>query len=203
MRAAPHSLTTLLGVLALGFAFGCSGDAPAGDGDGPDDRDAGADTERDGGTITTDIDQDGIDDEWERMFGLDPTRNDANEDLDGDGLTNLAEYTLQTFPNDLDTDDDGLSDGDEDRNHNGVIEPDETDPRLFDTDGDGLSDGQERGAITPITSSRPGIAGTDANVFIPDANNATTTDPLNADTDGDGLSDGVEDANFDGALQPT
>ncbi|MEQ9503760.1 MAG: hypothetical protein RIT81_43295 [Deltaproteobacteria bacterium] len=203
MRAAPHSPTTLFGVLALCFAFGCSGDAPSGDGDGPDDRDAGADTERDGGTITTDIDQDGIDDEWERMFGLDPTRNDANEDLDGDGLTNLTEYTLQTFPNDLDTDDDGLSDGDEDRNHNGVIEPDETDPRLFDTDGDGLSDGQERGAITPLTSSRPGIAGTDANVFIPDANNATTTDPLNADTDGDGLSDGVEDANFDGAVQPT
>lgn len=203
MRAAPHPLTTFLGTLVLAFAVACSGDTPPAGDDGMNDPDAGPDTARDGGSFSSDIDLDGIDDEWERMFGLDPTRNDADEDLDGDGLTNLTEFRLQTRPNDLDTDDDGLSDGDEDRNHDGVIGQDETDPRLFDTDGDGLSDGQERGAITPITSSRPGIAGTDPNVFIPDANNATTTDPLNPDTDGDGLSDGVEDANFDGAVQPT
>ena len=85
----------------------------------------------------------------------------AQGDLDGDGLTNLTEFQFGTIPNDLDTDDDGLADGDEDRNRNGVVDDGESDPREFDTDGDGLSDGVERGVVEPIVSARAGIAGTD------------------------------------------
>ncbi len=66
-----------------------------------------------------DEDNDGMDDNWEIDNGLDPTKNDANEDNDGDGLTNLEEYRLiykygeSTNPNDPDTDGDGFTDGEE------------------------------------------------------------------------------------------
>lgn len=199
MRKPVHLLPWLL-VLPLTFAAACSSEDPPGAGP---ERDAGVAGPQDAGTITLDADMDGLDDAWEEMYGLDPNADDSQGDLDGDGLTNLTEFQFGTIPNDLDTDDDGLADGDEDRNRNGVVDDGESDPREFDTDGDGLSDGVERGVVEPIVSARPGIAGTDENVFHPDQNNATTTDPTKADTDGDGLSDGIEDANLDGAFQAT
>ncbi|MHA1205344.1 MAG: hypothetical protein ACTSSL_10470 [Candidatus Heimdallarchaeaceae archaeon] len=39
-----------------------------------------------------DTDSDGLTDGWEVNNGLDPLTDDAAEDLDGDGLTNLEEY---------------------------------------------------------------------------------------------------------------
>jgi hypothetical protein len=69
----------------------------------------------------------------------------ADEDMDGDGLpdeveTNTGIYVDETDtgtdPNDPDTDDDGLDDGDEVNIHN-------TDPNDPDTDGDGVSDRTE------------------------------------------------------------
>jgi hypothetical protein len=42
------------------------------------------------------------------------------------------------------------------------------------------------------------LLGTDANIFIHDADLATTTDPLDADCDDDGLKDGDEDINHNG-----
>jgi RHS repeat-associated protein len=62
-------------------------------------------------------------------------------DPDDDGLTDEQEYILGTDPNDPDTDDDGLNDGDEVGIHG-------TDPLLFDTDGDDFGDGSEIGAAT-------------------------------------------------------
>ena len=47
-----------------------------------------------------DDDNDGMPDWWEILFGLDPFNpNDANQDPDGDGLTNLEEYLAGTNPN--------------------------------------------------------------------------------------------------------
>ncbi len=40
-------------------------------------------------------------------------QNDANEDSDNDGLTNLQEYQNGTDPQNKDSDGDGFSDGDE------------------------------------------------------------------------------------------
>jgi hypothetical protein len=46
-----------------------------------------------------DSDGDGMPDEWELMFGLDPKNpSDALKDRDGDGMTNLEEYIAGTDP---------------------------------------------------------------------------------------------------------
>ncbi|MBN1906302.1 MAG: hypothetical protein JW927_14520 [Deltaproteobacteria bacterium] len=39
-------------------------------------------------------------DGWEVQYDLDPLVNDANEDDDGDGYTNLKEYKRKTMPDD-------------------------------------------------------------------------------------------------------
>ncbi|MFL5346249.1 MAG: Ig-like domain-containing protein, partial [Hyalangium sp.] len=137
-----------------------------------------------------DSDGDGLSDSQERELGTDP----HNPDTDGDGLQDGLEVATHTNPLDDDTDDDGIKDGTEDRNHNGIVDSNETDPRDFDTDRDGLSDGLERGLAQPEGKN------TDPARFTPDTDPSTTTDPLNPDTDGDTLKDGQEDADHNGQL---
>ena len=109
-----------------------------------------------------DLDGDGMPNDWETTYGLNPNDpNDAGLDGDLDGLTNLEEFQGGTIPTDDDTDDDDLNDGDEVNVHG-------TDPVLPDTDGDLLTDGEEAGA------------------------GGLGTDPLNVDSDDDGIDDGVE-----------
>ncbi len=57
-----------------------------------------------------DTDMDSMSDGYEVAFGLDPLRNDLQEDLDGDGLSNAREHSLGTFPNTTDTDSDTMDD---------------------------------------------------------------------------------------------
>lgn len=59
-----------------------------------------------------------------------------DSDTDGDGLTNAEEEELGTDPDNPDTDDDLLSDGDEVNIYG-------TDPLVADSDGDGWKDGKE------------------------------------------------------------
>jgi subtilisin family serine protease len=74
-------------------------------------------------------------------------------DSDGDGLSNVEEIQLGTDALDADTDDDGLSDFNEDRTHG-------TDPLDSDTDADGLNDFDE--VVTydtdPLISNRGDLA---------------------------------------------
>ena len=80
-----------------------------------------------------DLDDDGLPDEWESRYGLDPTdngyrdplRQGAQGDFDDDGLTNLDEYLLGTRPDLADTDGDGVGDLDEVRIY-------QSDPNLVD-----------------------------------------------------------------------
>ena len=59
---------------------------------------------------------------------------------DSDGLSNAQEATLGTDPNDPDSDNDGIDDGDEVGN-DAFLNPGDTDPLDADTDDDGVSDG--------------------------------------------------------------
>lgn len=80
-----------------------------------------------------DADRDGMLDEWETNHGLNSQINDAEGNLDGDGLTNLAEYQAGTQPNAADSDGDGMPDGWEVSNT--------LDPLVNDADGDPDGDG--------------------------------------------------------------
>lgn len=100
-----------------------------------------------------------------------------------------------------DSDDDGILDGNEDKNHDGIIDTaaGETDPCDPDTDGDGIYDGTEIGLTAP---QNPQATDQSQGYFVPDADPSTTTDPTDPDTDGDGISDGQEDANHNGLVDP-
>lgn len=73
----------------------------------PNDLDSDDDGLSDGDEInihntdpkSTDSDSDGMPDGWEVTYGLNPLVNDALEDLDGDGISNIEEYNATTNPN--------------------------------------------------------------------------------------------------------
>ncbi|MBI4559529.1 MAG: right-handed parallel beta-helix repeat-containing protein [Candidatus Hydrogenedentes bacterium] len=97
---------------------------------------------------TADNDQDGLPNDFELEFGLDPFDptgdNGPEGDPDRDGLSNASEYGLGANPTSTDSDGDGLLDQQEDRNLDGIISPDETHPALRDTDSDSFDDAAER-----------------------------------------------------------
>lgn len=47
-----------------------------------------------------DVDDDGMPDDWEIIHGLDPTVDEANDDLDGDGIDNRDEFRANLEPED-------------------------------------------------------------------------------------------------------
>ena len=120
--------------------------------DSPDTRlsDIGADE-------FVDSNANGLQDWWDSLYGSDP-----NSDNDLDGLLNGEEYERSTNPQDSDSDDDGLNDGDEVHTYG-------TDPLDPDSDDDGMPDGWEA------------LNGTDP-----------TQDDSSEDDDGDLLTNGEE-----------
>ena len=98
-----------------------------------------------------DTDGDGMSNDWEALYGLNPfAPNDADGDLDHDGSTNRDEFDRQTDPTDADSDDDGVSDGQDpypldplDGNSRPVADAgddQELDPTVVTLDGSGSRD---------------------------------------------------------------
>ena len=127
--------------------------------------------------------------------GADDTAGGKNPDSDGDGLSDALEVALGSNPNDKDSDDDGVLDGDEpnmaeDTDGDGKINI--VDP---DSDGDFLFDGTElgKGCDDAATNVAAGNC-------IADADPTTHTSPLAFDTDKGGVADGIEDTNHNGRV---
>lgn len=114
----------------------------------------------------------------------------STADDDKDGLTNAEEAALGTDPKNPDSDDDGISDGDE-------VNVYGSDPLNLDTDGDTLYDGGElvygTGILNPDTDGDGLSDGEEVYVYF--------TNPTVADTDGDGIPDGEEVRNGTNPLQ--
>jgi hypothetical protein len=85
--------------------------------------------------------------------------NDGISDGGEDKNRNGNKDVTETSPVDADNDDDGLKDGQEDVDMDGVLDSGETDPIDSDTDNDGLNDGLEKGKNSPIA------AGTSAGAY--------------------------------------
>ncbi|MBI4237456.1 MAG: hypothetical protein HY696_03430 [Deltaproteobacteria bacterium] len=86
-----------------------------------------------------------------------------------------------------DWDRDGISNAEEDANHDGLVDVQETDPRLADSDGDGVSDGEERLLIGHVAELLRGNGSGGLAL-----SQLRGLDPRNPDSDGDCLPDGVE-----------
>lgn len=119
--------------------------------------------------IDPELDSDG--DQLPDIYELKVGTNAYRKDTDDDGLSDFTEiFQLKLDPCLQDTDGNGIADGDEDSDEDGLTNRKElslgTRPEDYDTDGDGLSDGEEV--------------------------NHYKTDPLNVDTDRDNLNDGEE-----------
>ena len=141
-----------------------------------------------------DEDGDGMPDGYEWVNGLDWSQNDSLDDADGDGLSNLLESLMGYAANTVDTDGDGILDGNEDFDQDGLsnlaeLNEYESDCLQPDTDQDGLNDGEE--VFTHHTN--PLLSDTDGdNVSDKEELFTYYSDPLLLDTDGDALSDGYE-----------
>jgi clumping factor A len=117
-------------------------------------------------------------------------------DTDHDGVSDGDEIRDGSDPNDADSDDDGAIDGKEpsrnsDTDDDGLINV--LDP---DSDDDGLYDGTELGfgCDNPATKPSPKHCRPDGDL------GATVTDPLDADSDDGTARDGSEDSDLDGVL---
>lgn len=92
-----------------------------------------------------------------------------DEDVDSDGIISSEEEELGTSPTDADTDDDGLTDGDEVNTYG-------TDPTSEDTDGDWLTDNDE----LSVYGTDPVNEDTDGDISNDGSEVSFGTDPLDA-----------------------
>jgi len=164
--------------------------------------------------LDPDTDGDNLSDGWEFFYGFDPLVPNTNQmdDPDLDGLANLYESQNNTSPFIVDSDQDGLLDGDEVNPPDGSFA---SDPSKPDTDDDGLTDFAERTIGTnPYASDSDGDMLPDQwevqwgfdplnfnNSAADDADNDNlsdleesrhSTNPNLADSDNDGINDAIE-----------
>ncbi|MBI5556360.1 MAG: right-handed parallel beta-helix repeat-containing protein [Deltaproteobacteria bacterium] len=130
------------------------------------------------------------------------------DDADGDGLLDELEEAGCTEPLNPDTDSDGLPDGVEDANHNGMVDNAETNPCNADSDGDSYQDNIDPFPANPAewTDSDGDGIGDNADLCPLDAGNdpdgdticaladncPETSNPDQADCDNDETGDGCD-----------
>ena len=152
-----------------------------------------------------DSDHDGMPNRWEVAHHLNPFRANALGDPDHDRLRNIGEFRHRTRPHAEDTDRDGIDDGDEvkvfgsdprdpDENDDGVLDGDE------DSDHDGVADEDEDDALESCVADdddvdHDGVANEDEDDF--------GTNVHDADSDDDGVLDGDEDNDDNGVADGT
>lgn len=148
--------------------------------------------------VGLDPDGDGLNDQLEKRHRTNPLRADT----DRDGVRDDYEiFSLHSDPRVRDTDHDGLIDGIEDKNRNGILNIGETDPTKKDSDSDGLCDGYcEVRSTQRICSDNTGNTclnlpfkrweGEDRN--LSGSIDSGETDPRKIDTDDDGVFDHQE-----------
>jgi Fibronectin type III domain/Bacterial TSP3 repeat len=79
-------------------------------------------------TRFSDLDNDGLSDDWELFYAVE----NAEADLDADTLSNLQEFMLGIDPHLADSDSDGIADGVEFENGSDPADPDDPNPRCTD-----------------------------------------------------------------------
>lgn len=119
------------------------------------------------GVVDDDSDDDLLPDFWEITY-FDNLDSNADDDNDGDTLTNAAELIARTDPSKADTDGDGLNDNLE------INGDPSTDPLVADSDGDGRSDGEE---VNGNPTSDPTKVDTDGDGFSDSFEVAQGSDP--------------------------
>ena len=146
----------------------------------------------------------------------------AATDSDHDGLTDSFELTRSlTNPHRADTNGNGIPDGLEDPDHDGLTNRQEqttgTNPRRADTNGNGIRDDREDPDHDGLWNRTEFAAGTSPRKADTNGNGISDakedpdhdglwniteirarTSPLKADTNADGIRDGLEDADGDG-----
>ena len=139
-----------------------------------------------------DTDGDGMPDQWELRYGLNPqVANSGSANTDGDELTDAQEYEAGTDPSTVsgDSDDDGLSDDAEAYYR--------TNPNDWDSDNDLFPDGWEiTYGYNANSSTNPAPTADDDSDGLSNFNEIRYgTDPTETDSDSDGVSDGTEVTN--------
>jgi hypothetical protein len=147
--------------------------------------------------LLIDSDLDGMPDDWETGYGLDPYNDtDASLNNDGDALTNLQEFQKGANPGMTDSDEDTVADHLDDF----PMDPSET----ADSDGDGFGDNWE-----VSVGANPNSTDSDGDLVMDDIDNCIavanagqgdhdidgTGSACDTDDDNDGLSDSYENSN--------
>ncbi|WP_337833622.1 DUF4114 domain-containing protein [Desulfonema magnum] len=155
-------------------------------------------------------------DVWENWYDLNTSVNDANQDKDADGYSNLQEFQADTMPNDpedypdgsepADTDGDGVADDAD--NCPSVANPDQTnsdddetgDACDTDDDNDGTPDETDAFPLDPAEQTDTDGDGTGDNADTDDDNDTVTDDQdafpkdpnEQVDTDADGIGNNAD-----------